>query len=77
MWLVKTSCKINLIYMEKFRNFITPLHKSAKRDYFDRMFNDKAKCIQIAKDLILIIGILVEEQIWRLQIYSRSLEANG
>lgn len=49
MWLVKTSCKTNLIYMEKLRNFITPLHKSAKRDYFDRMFNDKAKCIQIAK----------------------------
>ena len=35
--------------MEKLRNFITPLHKSAKRDYFDRMLNEKAKCIKIAK----------------------------
>tara|TARA_B100000242_G_scaffold143110_1_gene101882 strand:+ start:16 stop:681 length:666 start_codon:yes stop_codon:yes gene_type:complete len=35
--------------MEKLRNFITPLHKSAKRDYFDRMLNDKAGCIKIAK----------------------------
>ena len=35
--------------MKKLRNFITPLHKSAKRDYFDRMLNEKAKCIKIAK----------------------------
>ena len=35
--------------MNQLRNFITPLHKSAKRDYFDRMLNDKAKCIKIAK----------------------------
>ena len=35
--------------MNQLKNFITPLHKSAKRDYFDRMLNDKAKCIKIAK----------------------------
>ena len=35
--------------MKELKNFITPLHKSAKRDYFDRMLNDKAKCIKIAK----------------------------
>ena len=35
--------------MKELKNFITPLHKSAKRDYFDRMFNEKAKCIKIAK----------------------------
>lgn len=35
--------------MNKIKNFITPLHKSSKRDYFDRMLNEKAKCIKIAK----------------------------
>ena len=35
--------------MEKLRNFYTPLHISAKRDYLDRMLNDKAKCVKIAK----------------------------
>ncbi len=35
--------------MKKLRNFYTPLHVSAKRDYLDRMLNDKAKCIKIAK----------------------------
>ena len=35
--------------MKKLRNFITPLHKSAKRNYLDRMLNEKAKCVKIAK----------------------------
>ena len=35
--------------MKKLKNYITPLHKSAKRDYLDRMMNEKAKCIKIAK----------------------------
>ena len=35
--------------MKKLKNYITPLHKSAKRDYLDRMMNDKAKCVKIAK----------------------------
>ena len=35
--------------MNQLKRFFTPLHKSAKRDYFDRMLNDKAKCIKIAK----------------------------
>ena len=37
--------------MKKLKNFITPLHKSKSdtRDYFDRMLNEKAKCIKIAK----------------------------
>ena len=35
--------------MKELKNFITPLHKSAKRDYLDRMLNEKAKCVKIAK----------------------------
>ena len=35
--------------MKKIKNYITPLHKSAKRDYLDRMMNEKAKCVKIAK----------------------------
>ena len=35
--------------MKKLRNFITPLHKSAKRNYLDRMLNNKAECVKIAK----------------------------
>ena len=36
--------------MEKLKKFITPLHKSAKRNYLDRMLNEKAKCVKIAKE---------------------------
>ena len=35
--------------MKKLKNYITPLHKSSKRDYLDRMMNEKAKCVKIAK----------------------------
>ena len=35
--------------MSKIRDFITSLHKSSKRDYLDRMLNNKAECIKIAK----------------------------
>ncbi len=35
--------------MKELKNFITPLHKSAKRNYLDRMLNEKAKCVKIAK----------------------------
>ena len=35
--------------MKKLKNFIAPLHKSFKRNYLDRMLNEKAKCIKIAK----------------------------
>lgn len=35
--------------MNKIRNFITSLHNSSKRDYLDRMLNDKAGCVKIAK----------------------------
>ena len=45
--------------MNQIRNFITPLHKSAKRDYFDRMMNEKAKCIKIAKKYDLHYWVMV------------------
>ena len=31
------------------RNFVTPLHKSTKRDYLARMLDDKAHCMEVAK----------------------------
>ena len=46
--------------MKELKNFITPLHKSAKRDYLDRMVNEKAKCVKIAKNSISIIGMEAE-----------------
>jgi len=35
--------------MKELKNYITPIHKSAERDYLDRMINEKTKCIKIAK----------------------------
>ena len=35
--------------MKKLKNYITPIHKSAKRDYLSRMKNEKSKCMKIAK----------------------------
>ncbi len=35
--------------MKELKNYITPIHKSAKRDYLDRMNNEKIKCMKIAK----------------------------
>ena len=35
--------------MKKLKNFLATLHKSFKRNYLDRMLNEKAKCIKIAK----------------------------
>lgn len=35
--------------MKKLKNFYTPLHTSSKRNYLDRMLNDKAECVKIAK----------------------------
>ena len=35
--------------MEKLKNYITPIHQSAKRNYLNRMQNEKSKCMKIAK----------------------------
>ncbi len=35
--------------MEKIKNFVTPLHLSSKRDYLERMNNNKVDCMNIAK----------------------------
>ena len=35
--------------MKKLQNIVTPLHKNTKRDYFERMRNDKAACAEIAR----------------------------
>lgn len=35
--------------MGKLLNFITPLHKQSKRNYLERMINDKVHCAQIAR----------------------------
>ena len=52
--------------MKKLKNFIAPLHKSFKRDYLDRMLNEKAKCVKIAKKydfqraFVIQLGIVSE-----------------
>ena len=35
--------------MKSFKNFVTPLHKQTKRNYIERMTNDKVYCSKIAK----------------------------
>ena len=35
--------------MKKEQNFVTSLHLSTKRNYLQRMINDKVKCIEVAK----------------------------
>ena len=35
--------------MGKLRNFVTNLHLSTKRNYFERMSNNKVECMKIAK----------------------------
>ena len=35
--------------MSRLKNYITKLHKSTKRNYVERMINDKIKCSKIAK----------------------------
>ena len=35
--------------MNQLKNFVTPLHLSSKRNYLERMNNNKAKCMDIAK----------------------------
>ncbi|HUE76016.1 MAG TPA: SAM-dependent methyltransferase, partial [Chloroflexota bacterium] len=36
--------------MGQLRNFVTPLHKSTKRDYLARMVDDKVVCMLKAKE---------------------------
>jgi ubiquinone/menaquinone biosynthesis C-methylase UbiE len=36
--------------MGRLLNIVTPLHKSSKRDYLDRMVNEKVKCMLKAKE---------------------------
>ena len=31
------------------KNFVTPLHQQTKRNYIERMNNEKVKCSKIAK----------------------------
>ncbi len=35
--------------MGQLRNFVTPLHRSTKRDYLERMTDNKVQCMKIAK----------------------------
>lgn len=35
--------------MGQMRDFVTPLHKATKRNYIERMVNDKVECMKIAK----------------------------
>ena len=35
--------------MEKLKNFVTPLHLSSKRNYLERMNNNKVDCMNVAK----------------------------
>ena len=61
--------------MEKLRNFITPLHKSAKRDYFDR--NRQLSPLVSAKDAYLLdtSNITSDDGLKKIiQIISRKLE---
>ena len=36
--------------MSKLMNFVTPLHRSTKRDYLARMVDDKVHCMLKAKE---------------------------
>ena len=36
--------------MEKLKNFVSSLHQSTKRDYLERMINNKVECMQTAKE---------------------------
>ncbi len=36
--------------MAQLRNFVTPLHKATRRDYLQRMINDKVLCMRKAKE---------------------------
>ena len=35
--------------MGQLRNFVTPLHTSSKRNYLERMNNNKSYCMEVAK----------------------------
>ena len=35
--------------MDKLLNIVTPLHESSKRDYLERMLDNKVECMKIAK----------------------------
>ena len=36
--------------MGNLKNFVTPLHKQSKRNYIERMNNDKINCSSVAKN---------------------------
>ena len=36
-------------YLDKIKNFVTPLHLSSKRNYLERMNDNKVECMNIAK----------------------------
>ena len=35
--------------MKQLKNFVTPLHQQTKRNYIERMMDDKVNCTSIAK----------------------------
>ena len=49
-------------------NLITSNHKKTKRNYLQRMMNDKINSMKISKNMNLIIGMAKEIRIRRLQI---------
>ena len=38
------------------KNYILDKHNSVKRDYLDRMLNNKPKCVKLAKKFDRILG---------------------
>ena len=44
--------------MKELKNFITPLHKSAKRDYLDRMLNENMDYKVLRFPTYLVTGIV-------------------
>ena len=36
--------------MGKLLNIVTPLHKKTKRNYLERMNNDKVSCMEVARE---------------------------
>ena len=41
----------------KEKNFVSDLHNSSKRDYLQRMVNNKVDCMKVARNLIRTFGM--------------------
>ena len=47
--LKKKGCLVKTVLTNNAKNFVTPLHQQTKRNYNERMMDDKVNCTSIAK----------------------------